>query len=228
MLVPRFTQERCLILTDADVESLLATAMANEQQSLNAADPSTLLPAWWGTTDEDLDLLLSAIDPAAVHQAGIYALKIDPQRALYPPDEESVSIKDLGLLQTRLLTEAAYIALHSGLRKVVWPIRISENHPDRIGAIGKAIDRAMLVARIVTLDASEHTAPEVKIDTPFVDFTQEQICELARDMALPVDSCWWHSPNSIALADQRRAQWASIDKRSATQLEPKPGIQSPA
>ena len=228
MLVPRFTQERCLILTDADVESLLASAMAAEQQSISTSDPSKLIPAWWGTTDEDIDLLISAIDPAATHQATIFALAIDPQRALYPPEDETVSEPDLGQLQTRLLTEAAYLAMNSGLRKVVWPIRIPDDHPDRIGAIGAAIDRAMLVARIVSLDATHESAPEVSIDTPFIDLTVEQISELARDMNLPIETCWWQSPSNAQIAGRCRARWAGIDKRSATQLEPKPGAQTPA
>ncbi|MFG0298751.1 MAG: hypothetical protein ACF8K1_04025 [Phycisphaerales bacterium JB047] len=228
MLVPRFTRERCIILTDADVESLLACAMAAEQQALSTSEPSNLIPAWWGTTDEDLDLLISAIDPAVTQQATIFALSIDPQRALYPPENEPISENELGQLQTRLLTEAAYLALSTGLKRVVWPIRINDNHPDRIGAIGNAIDRAMLVGRTVSLDATPDTAPEVRIDTPFVDLTTEQVTELARDMALPIETCWWNSPNHTPISDQRRARWASIDRRTATQLEPKPGTQAPA
>ena len=158
----------------------------------------------------------------------MYALSIDPQNALYPPENESVNDQDLGQLQTRLLTEAAYLALSMGLKRVVWPIRIGDDHPDRIGAIGNAIDRAMLVGRTVSLDATPDTAPEVRIDTPFVDFTTEQVTELSRDMTLPIEICWWNSPNHTPIAEQHRARWATIDRRSATQLEPKPGTQAPA
>lgn len=230
MLAPRFTQERCLILTDTDVESLLAAAMAAEQRDLSADQPSTLIPAWWGPSDRDLDLLISAIDPAATQQAALLALNIDPQHALYPPEDEpaqTTTDTDLGQHQTRLLNEAAYLAMRAGLRKVVWPVRIPDNHPDRVGAIATALDRALLVARTVSLDATPQTAPEVTIDTPFIDLTAEQMVDLARDMALPTETCWWNSTNPHPLADQQRALWAAIERRSAAQLEPKPNTPQP-
>lgn len=230
MLAPRFTQERCLILTDTDVESLLAAAMAAEQRDLGADQTSTLIPAWWGPSDRDIDLLISAIDPAATQQAALLALNIEPQHALYPPDDEPAGHNtdtDLGQHQTRLLTEAAYLAMRAGLRKLVWPIRIPDDHPDRVGAIATTLDRALLVARTVSLDASTQTAPDITIDTPFIDLTTEQITDLARDMALPTETCWWNSTNPHPIADQQREQWAAIDNRSATQLEPKPNAPQP-
>jgi hypothetical protein len=228
MIVPRFTQERCLILTDADVESLLASAMAAEQQSLTAADPSVLLPAWWDVADDDLDLLISAIDPAVLNQARMLGLNAQPQHALYPPDEDTRSGPQLGQLQSRILTEAAYLALSVGIKKVVWPIRIPTDHPDRIQAIGDTIDRAMLIARLVTLDATTDTAPEVSIDTPFVDLNDDQIFELARDMPVPLETCWWNAAPTLAAAQQRKADWNALTNRSALQIEPKPGTQTPA
>lgn len=228
MIVPRFTQDRCLILTDSDIESLLATAMASEQQAIAAHQPCVLIPAWWGGYDDDFDLLISAIDPAIIDQAGTYALTADPARALYPPEDEPYNDTISGRMQTRLLTEAAYIALAMGIKRVVWPMRIPEHAPDRIDAIGTAIDRAMLVARTASLDASPSTAFEVTIETPFIDLDDRQIHELARDMALPIDTCWWSKAKTLPAAQTRHASWHEQPARTTYQIEPKPGTQAPA
>ncbi len=225
MIVPRFTQDRCLILTDTDIESLLAAAMASEQQALTGANPSILVPAWWTQASDDLDLIISAIDPAVIDQAGTFALNAEPSRAFYPPDDEPST---QGQLETRLLTEAAYLALNSGIKRVVWPIRIPADHPDRVAAIGTAIDRAMLVARLVSLDASTETAAEVHIDTPFIDLNDQQIFELAQDMALPIETCWWSKARTLPQAQRRREQWNEISTRTSLQIEPKPGAQAHA
>jgi len=228
MIVSRFTQDRCLILTDTDVESLLATAMASEQQAISGHEPSMLVPAWWGRYDEDIDLLISAIDPAIIDQAGAFSLAADPSRAFYPPEDEPYSDANAGLMQTRLLTEAAYLALSLGIKRVVWPMRIAEQHPDRINAIGTAIDRAMLVARTASLDASPNTAYEVTIETPFIDLDDRQLHELARDMALPISTCWWSKAKTLPAAQARHDRWYDQSTRSSLQIEPKPGTQAPA
>ena len=229
MIVPRFTPERCLILTDADVESLLACAMASEQQTLNSDQPSVLIPTWWGAQpDNDLDLIISAVEPAITRQARLYALVTDLDNAAYPPEDEPLTELATRRLHTRLLTEAAYLALESGIKRVVWPVRIPLNHPSRIKAIGDTLDRAMLVSRAVSLDATHQTAPEVVIETPFIDLSDAQLVDLARDLTLPIDACWWSDAQTLPLAQQRRAHWESISSRSAAQLAPKPGVQTHA
>ncbi len=229
MIAPRFPQQRCLILTDTDVESLLATAYASEQQSISTSEPSVLVPAWWHSAFEDeFDLLISAIEPALTRQASTFSLLAEPNQAFYPPEDEQVNALSNARLQTRMLTEAAYLALELGLQRVVWPIRIPQQHPDRIRAIGDAIDRALLISRLVTLDATDETAHEVVIETPFVDLSDAQIVELARDMAISLESCWWSHAQGIPLAEQRRSQWDAMSRRSSTQLEPKPGVQTHA
>lgn len=228
MIVPRFTQDRCLILTDSDVESLLATAMASEQQAISGHESSMLVPAWWGRYDEDLDLLISAVDPAIIDQAGAFALITNPTCAFYPHEDEPYSDHTAAQMQTRLLTEAAYLALSLGIKRVVWPVRIPEDAQDRIDTIGTAIDRAMLVSRTVSLDATPDTAHEVTIETPFIDLDERQTHELARDMALPIETCWWSKAKTLPAAQDRRTRWHEQSTRSALQIEPKPGSQAPA
>jgi len=188
-----------------------------------------LIPAWWGAQpDNDLDLIISAVEPAITRQARLYALVTDMDNAAYPPEDEPLSELATRRLHTRLLTEAAYLALESGIKRVVWPVRIPQNHPSRIKAIGDTLDRAMLVSRAVSLDATAQTAPEVVIETPFIDLSDAQLVDLARDLTLPIDACWWADAQTLPLAQQRRAHWDAISSRSAAQLEPKPGVQTHA
>lgn len=226
MIVPRFTQERCLILTDADVESMLAIAMASEQQSLTSTEPSVVVPAWWGREREDLDLIISAIEPATQKHTHRFGLLLDQGMVLYPPETSTDSPLECSAHQTRMLTDAAYAAMESGIKRVVWPIRIPENHPDRINAIGDVLDRALLISRLVTLDADRSAAPEIIIETPFVDLSDRHIGELAIDMSLPISSAWWWRVDTLALARDRYQEWQQCDARQSALLEPKPDPQT--
>ncbi len=226
MIVPRFTPEQCLILTDADIESLIATAMASEQQSINSLDPSILAPAWWAKNSDELDLVLPVLESAARSQAEIYALHVLPDHAFYPPDSNESAQITTSVQQSRILLDAAYLAMQLGLKRVVWPIRIPESHPNRIAAIGEAIDRAMLISRLVSIDANTETAPELLIETPFVDLSDDQIADLAQDIAIPIDTCWWADAGDITIAQQRAEAWKSIDPRQSAMLEPKPGVRT--
>ncbi len=226
MIVPRFPQDRCVILTDSGIESLLACAMAAEQQQLAASEPSAVLPAWW-EEGEEIDLILSAVDPAIVQQAQVHGLDIFPDQAVYPPEDfEPRTAPERGLLQSRMLLEAAHLALRAGVRRVVWPVRVAS--PDRaqqvqelVDEIAAAADRALLASRLASLDATPQTAVEVVIETPFVDLSNAQIAELARDMALPLETCWWHDARSLPGAERQRQFWSSAIARSGAQLEPK-------
>ncbi len=233
MIVPRFTQERCLILADGSMESMLACAMANEQQHLqgqaNAANVagSMVLASWWEWLDE-VDLMISAVDPAVMRQSEIYQLDLYPNRSAYPPEDiESARAQSVGSVQSRILLEAAQLALNSGIRKVIWPVRIQRPESEfevehAIDLIGTAVDRALLASRLASLDADIDSAVDVVIETPFVDLSNNQMADLAQDLSLSIDSTWWHSARTLPLAQSRQAFWASKLKRSSAIQEPKP------
>ncbi len=226
MIVPRFTQERCLILSDADIESMLAIAMASEQQSLSSTEPSIVVPAWWGRERKDLDLIISAIEPASHKHTQRFGLMLDQSMVLYPPETSPESTVEYSAHQSRMLTDAAYAAMDAGIKRVIWPIRIAENHPHRIKAIGDVLDRALLISRLVTLDAEKSGAPEVIIETPFVDLSDRHIGELALDMTLPISSAWWWGIDTLELARDRHQEWQQCDARQSALLEPKPDAQT--
>jgi hypothetical protein len=215
------------------MESMLACAMANEQQHLqgqaNAAATagSLVLASWWEWLDE-VDLMISAVDPAVVRQAEIYQLDLYPNRSAYPPEDiESSRSQTIGSVQSRILLEAAQLAIISGIRKVIWPVRIQRPESEfqveqAIDLIGSAIDRALLASRLASLDADTESAVDVVIETPFVDLSNNQMADLAQDLSLSIDSTWWHSARTLPLAQTRQAFWSAKLKRSSTIHEPKP------
>jgi len=233
MIVPRFPQDRCVILSDSGVESLLACAMASEQKQLSEIESSIILPGWWEWTDE-IDLMISAVDPAVVRQAGVYGIDIFPDASVYPPDDaQMLSECPIGAIQSRMLLEAAQIALRSGIRRVVWPVRVmrpecSDEMETMVDQIAQAIDRAVLASRLASLDAESSAAVDVVIETPFVDLSNAQMFDLATDMGIPNETCWWHNARTLPNAQYRYEYWAKLQARSARQLEPKPRPQTPA
>lgn len=229
MIVPRFTQDRCVIISDGGVESLLACAMAHEQQQLSGSDSSeasVLLPGWWEWTEE-IDLMISAVDPAVVRQAGVYGLDIFPNQSVYPPDDHRVlSECSIGSIQSRILVEAAQTALRAGIRKVVWPIRLMRPESDQgvdqlVEQIGITIDRAILASRLASLDADEGTGVDVVIETPFVDLSNAQLADLASDLAIPLETCWWHNGRTLPNAQERYEYWSRVSLKAPSQIETK-------
>lgn len=89
-------------------------------------------------------------------------------------------------LTTWTLLQAVSTAASRGCARVVWPIRCGEDL-DR-GA--EAADRALLLARLVAIDTGAGEAP-VRIETPLLDLTLDQLLELARELDAPIDASWW-------------------------------------
>jgi len=201
--------------------------MASEQQQLSGNEPSIILPTWWEWTQE-VDLMISAADPAIVRQSIAYGLNIFPEQSVYPPDDERALREcSIGSIQSRILLEAAQIALRAGIRRVVWPVRVMRPEMDLnidhlLDEIAITVDRALLSARLGSLDASESTGVDVVIETPFVDLSNEQMVDLVGDLALPIDTCWWHDGRTLPHAQERYAFWAKMRLRSQGQIELKP------
>ncbi len=193
MQIPRYPNERCLLITDAGLGSLVLAAMASEQPNTPDQQRSTLYPAWW-TSQSDMDLRIPAIDRAVQMQADLLSLTMIRDHAGYPEDTSKPA--SLGVHQTRMLLDAATLAIELGIKRVVWPIMaITPTDPDdlsnKLDDIATAIDRALLTARLATLDAHAHGGVEVVIETPLIDLTNKQLSDLAADLNVPINSCWW-------------------------------------
>ncbi len=173
--------------------------------------------------------MISAVDPAVVRQAGVYGLDVFSGQSVYPPDDaQMLSECSIGSIQSRMLLEAAQIALRAGIRRVVWPIRVMRPEMDvqmdvqmdtLVDQIAQAIDRAVLAARLASLDAGEGTGVDVVIETPFVDLSNAQMLDLAGDLAIPFETCWWYNGRTLPNAQERFAYWSKMSLRSVGQIE---------
>lgn len=108
-----------------------------------------------------------------------------------------------GLAQTGLLLAAGAAALERGVGRVVWPVRLGEpsggpggSAPARgaggspLPAVAAAFDRALLVGRLLSMDAGALSVAGVAtggltIETPYLDLTADQLADLALDMDVP-------------------------------------------
>lgn len=221
MQIPRYPDDPCLIITDAGLPSLILSAMLSEQQSSKDQQRSILYPAWW-TSQSDMDLLVPAIDRAVDMQADLLSLSVDRDHAGYPVESTDASNTALGVHQSRMLLDAATLAIKLGFKRVLWPIHIQESTEvaHRLSQISTAIDRSILAARLATLDAQSQGGVEVTIETPLVDLTDQQLADIAADLNVPITSCWW-TDHALPQAETESARW-NKESQTASMLETRP------
>jgi len=210
MQIPRHPNEPCLLITDAGLASLVLTAMASEQPAADNQQRTTLYPAWW-TSQSDMDLRIPAIDRAVEMQADLLSLSVIRDHAGYPEEAPSRGQQSsLGVHQTRMLLDAATLAIQLGIKRVLWPIQIdqTEDTSETLNTIATAIDRAILTARLATLDAQSQGGIEVTIETPLVDLTNQQLSDLAADLNIPLGTCWW-TDTTLPDAQEHYNRWAA-------------------
>ncbi|MEL6328941.1 MAG: hypothetical protein AAFR38_04720 [Planctomycetota bacterium] len=205
-----------LVICDAGAPGVLAAAIASEEQAPEEARANKIKPAIWGVTPEGQPALAatSAWDKIAAHFGlrRVDAPVPDPIRREGLPAPEA---------DTLMLVRACSIAAELELRRVIWPVRATgSTEPDMLAAAANASDRALLVSRLATLDAEKAGLPEVAIETPLLDLTDDQIGELIDDMAAPLDLCWWASGPTAkteqAIAERERwGRWLGAPSQQA-------------
>jgi len=216
---------RSLVLFDGDLPSVLAVAYAAEEASLpsrRSASSRVIRSANLSATHDRRQPSDSGPAPAPVAYPAYFGLPDARERAaalarvldVFSVDRAADDAPPLstrpdagGEDQTRLLVHAGYLALARGCDRVVWPTQHGEDlHTESpsLERIAGAIDRALLVTRVVALDAPRAAdAPE--IDTPFVDLTDRQIAEMVMDIEAPLSGCWWwggSTPTALAARDR--------------------------
>lgn len=222
MQIPRYPDDPCLIITDAGLPALILASMLSEQQPSANKLRSTLYPAWWSSLT-DMDIRVPSIDRAVEMQADLLSLSVVRDHAGYPEESNHrESQSSLGIHQTRMLHEAATLAIQLGYKRVLWPIQIPESTdaPKRLSEISTAIDRALLTARLATLDAQSQGGIEVTIETPLVDLNDQQLADIAADLNAPISSCWW-TDSSLPDAQSHINRWTR-ESKTASMLEPRP------
>lgn len=105
-----------------------------------------------------------------------------------------------GHRRTRYLSEAVHTALSNGFTTLVCPwqaeafdpeqLRQADALPD-VEALARELDRALLVSRLVTLDAAEHGVGVFEVQTPLMDLSDAQVAEMALDLDVPIWRTWW-------------------------------------
>lgn len=100
-----------------------------------------------------------------------------------------------GLSASELLMAACIEALRRNIHRVVWPVQLGgPNIPtdqinvDELDLVSDAFDRALLCSRLLAIDAGPRG---LIIETPYLDFTDSQVMDLAADLDAPVNLAWW-------------------------------------
>lgn len=200
MLVPTLPSSRFLILDDADLASSVSVSIAVDRV-LDSGGMPVLVPSWWRSgADDAMPLVHKAVDRhASVYGAGVFQAEL-----VVEPDERQ---GPSGGLLSQLLLAAIPLALEAGCNSVLFPVR-----PDGVGdgagldvaAVAREVDRAALVTRLAALD---HAEP-CEIVTPMVDLTDRQVLDLAYDMGVSTEMCWWSGVSDDAAADAARGRWS--------------------
>ncbi len=110
-----------------------------------------------------------------------------------PPVSGSAASGEIGgLEETDMLLAACHRAMDAEVARVIWPVHLGATSVAEVDldAIADVCDRSMLVAQLANLE-SGRTGVTVRIETPYADFTDSQLMELAIDMGAPLGAAWW-------------------------------------
>ncbi len=167
-----------MILHDGGLASLVATIVESERA---AASKSMAPPVLWCDAS-------GPMAEAVRRQAGVYGLEVVEGRP-YP-----VEVTGEGERLTLRLLAAGFDSARLGCTRVVWPVQLggAEGDGPDLDDLACHVDRALLVSRLIGLEARTHGSPGIEISTPLLDISDAQLADLAMDMAAPVQACWWY------------------------------------
>lgn len=181
-----------LVIADGDLPGLLAIGAA-AGDTVQGGAKGAPEPVVWHATDPGEQGRARAA--AVRRQAEAYGLELVEAAA---PASSGQGPRDVGVL-----IEAAAAARARGLEAAVWPIHAAGRPEPDLEAVSRVIDQALLVSRLVSLDAS---GSPVEVRTPYADLTDRDMADLVLDMDLPVWTCWWHTGETSG-AREARARW---------------------
>lgn len=186
--------ERALVICDGDLTGLVAVAAAQEAAAIVGGP----LPVVWARAGRSE---AAAVRVEAVERhAAAYGLKGVVH--LVPSSVTGRSERGWpGLEDTLQLLDAATVAVEHECDRIVWPVHEGGDGSgapaasgDPLDRITKIVDRALLATRLIGLDADEHGRPALRVETPYADLTDRQVADLAVDLDVAVESCWWWRP----------------------------------
>ena len=210
MLVPTMPEARYLILDDADLASLVSVALAAERWGGRGPAP-VVVPAWWRAGSEGA---MPLVHTAAERHAGVYGLERVNEELVAEPGHGPEGFPE----RSAMLLDAAGLARRLGCDAVLFPVRAADlDDGVTADAVAREVDRAALVSRLAALDLA---GGGCSIVTPLVDFDDEQLIDLARDLSVPTETCWWSGVRGDAEAGLAAERWASVRATPAGPSEP--------
>lgn len=172
-----------MVITDAGLAGLVACALAVRTAESEGAPVAPM--AWFAPAGDAHD---DARRAALRIQAGVLSMDVVGES---PYSKGNISDAQI---ETQMLLAGAYEAIRHRTPRIVWGMQIggvsSEDWPD-LDDLASRLDRALLCARLASLDAPRIGPGDVRIETPLIDLTDRQLAELAVDLAVPFESLWW-------------------------------------
>jgi len=220
--------KRSLVLCDGDLPSMVALSLTQD--------------AVGGVAD--VDVLSAPVVSSAGEVVAAHVRQFAEAQAAECLDFPAVTPNSLtsGARRNRYLSEAAQHASSNGYAVLVCPWLAERFDPESSGdchtppgvdALARELDRALLVSRLVTLDASEHGASVFEVQAPLMDLTDAQVAEMALDLDVPIWRTWWweHASAKRAKDAGLAARAQALRNRWCTALETlgwSPGIEASA
>lgn len=192
-----FDRPECvLVIVDGDLPSIVAAASAREAalgKAGGAVGGLVAGPVLWPGVDSRDQAKLDSIGKLGA----ILGLRVAHRR--------SQSAGPAGVDATRMLIDACTDAAAEGRTEVVWPAQFASKGPDAIDLdlVSRAVDRALLVTRLMAVDAATVGVPSLHVETPYVDLPDRQIADLAMDLSAPISTAWWWNK----ALDPARTRW---------------------
>lgn len=191
---------RTLIIVDGGLEGLLACMAASEAWTGRDTADDRDRPAVWvpHVSGPSADVR----HQAAERQADLAGL------AILASGSERLDTS-AGRQLTQVLVDATYAGAEHGFQAVLWPVHGGLKGTGEgidLEEVTRCVDRALLVSRLVSLDAPDLGSEAIRIETPYADFSDRQIAELAIDLDLPVETCWWWPSGETQTASEARAE----------------------
>lgn len=197
-----------VVLLDGDLPSVVALNAIREEMEVHRREAGATAQAtgrvavcaipWNGP--------LGAVFYSAIHRlADVDGL---PKIEVSMPDFGSSATP--GMQESAGLLMCAYAAAAAGYSRVVWPCTAGAGEGVDIDRAAAIMDRAVLCGRLVAIDAASHGRPGIHIETPYADLSDRQIADLALDLAVPLEGCWWWPDRETATdsgAELARARW---------------------
>lgn len=177
---------RVLVMVDGDLPSLVAAMNVREGVVAMGERVGTGAgPVLWPAVGRDEAGRIAACRK----MAGRTKLELVQRRAWSVGPRDSVWASP-----SRLLLDACTDAAALGLLEVVWPVQFPSGGGMQLELASRAADRALLVTRLMSLDAGAHGVPALRVDLPMADLTDVEVAELAVDLgvgAADLACCWW-------------------------------------